>query len=183
MYASTDLHLIHGGHKGTEAVFGEMAEKHGISETTLSFEGHSMERAVNVEVLDDDELGKGRVSMDFVFQAMGRRFASGHGVRRVIHSMFHLVTRTDSLFAVGWIQENGSVKGGTGWGVELAKLFNRNVHVFDQDKNAWFTWNHDEWKQGEPTLPESGAFSATGTRHLSDGGREAIEDLFRRSLA
>ena len=183
MYASTDLHLIHGGHKGAEACFGEIAEKYGVSETTLSFEGHRMERSRNVEVLDDEALDKGRVSMEFVFQAIGRRFASGHGVLRVIHSMFHLVTRTDELFAVGWIQENGSVKGGTGWGVELAKLFNRRVHVFDQERGAWLTWDHDEWKPSEPTLPESGGFSATGTRHLSDGGREAIEDLFKRSLA
>jgi len=183
MYASTDLHLIHGGHKGAEAAFGEVAEKHGISETTLSFEGHRMERSVNVEVLDDDALDKGRVSMDFVFQALGRHFVSGHGVRRVIHSMFHVVTRTDELFTVGWIQENGTVKGGTGWGTELAKLFNRKVHVFDQDKGHWYSWDHDEWKRSEPTLPDSGAFSATGTRHLSDGGRQAIEDLFKRSLS
>jgi hypothetical protein len=183
MYASTDLHLVHGGHKGTEAVFGEMAEKHGVSETTLSFEGHSMERAVNVEVLDDDALGKGRVSMDFVFQAMGRRFARGKGLRRVIHSMFHVVTRTDELFTVGWIQENDTVRGGTGWGVELAKLFNRKVHVFDQDKNAWFSWDNEKWNQGEPTLPAGGGFSATGTRNLTDNGRNAIEDLFKRSLS
>jgi len=183
MHPSTDLHLIHGGHKGAEAYFGEIAEKYGVSETTLSFEGHRMERSANVEVLDDAALDKGRVSMEFVFQTMGRRFASGHGVRRVIHSMFHLVTRTDELFAIGWIQENGSVKGGTGWGVELAKLFNRRVHVFDQDRGAWFSHDHDEWKQGEPKLPESGAFSATGTRHLTEGGRAAIEELFKRSLA
>ena len=103
MFASRDLVLIHGGHKGAESAFGAAAERHGISEKTLSFEGHVMERSVNVEVLDDEALAKGRVSMDFVFQAMGRRFASGHGVRRVIHSMFHLVTRGNELFAVGWI--------------------------------------------------------------------------------
>ena len=67
---------------------------------------------------------------------MGRRFTSGHGIRRVIHSMFHLVTRTDELFAIGTIQENGSVRGGTGWGVELGKLFNRKVHVYDQDRGG-----------------------------------------------
>ena len=182
MYAASDLHLIHGGHRGTEAVFGEVAEKHGVGETTISFEGHKMERSKNVEALDDDALAKGRVSMDFVFQAMGRRFVRGKGLRRVIHSLFHIVTRGKELFAIGWIQENGSVRGGTGWGVELAKTFNRPVHVFDQEKEAWFSWDHDEWKASEPTLPERGKFSATGTRHLSGAGRQAIEDLFARSL-
>jgi len=182
MFASTVRVLVHGGHKGTESAFGAAAEKYGIAEQTLSFEGHAMERAVNVEVLDDVALQKGVVSMEFVFQAIGRRFASGEAVRRVIHSMFHVVTRGNELFAVGWIQDNDSVRGGTGWGVELAKLFHRKVHVYDQDKNAWFTWDHDEWKQSEPTLPESGGFSATGTRQLTDAGRQAIDDLFKRSV-
>ena len=84
MHASTDLHLIHGGHKGAEAAFGEVAAKYGVTETTISFAGHRMERAANVEVLDDEALDKGRVSMEFVFQAMGRRFARGKGLRRVI---------------------------------------------------------------------------------------------------
>lgn len=182
MHASTDLHLIHGGHKGAEATFGEFAEKYGISETTLSFEGHKMVRSVNVENLDDEALDKGRVSMDFVFQTMGRRFAQGHGVRRVIHSLYHLVSRCDELFTVGWILENDAVKGGTGWGVELAKVFNRTVHCYDQETNAWYTWDHDEWKRDLARLPESGTISATGTRHLTDEGRAAIETLFRKSL-
>jgi len=182
MTPTTELHLIHGGHKGTEAAFGEIAAKHGIRETTLSFEGHRMERAHNVEVLDDKALDAGRVSMEFVFQAMGRRFHSGDGIRRVIHSMFHVVTRTNELFTVGVIQPNDTVRGGTGWGVELAKAFNRKVHVFDQQRNAWFTWDHDEWKPSDPKLPSQGTFSATGTRNLCDEGRAAIESLFERSL-
>ena len=175
------MHLFHGGHRGTESEFGAAAEKWGVSETTLSFEEHRMERAKNVEVLDDETLRLGRVSMEFVFQTLGRRFATGKGLRRVIMLMFHIVTRSEELFAIGWIVEDGHVKGGTGWGVELAKFFNRKVHIFDQDKGRWFSWIDRTWEPGEPELP-TGAFSATGTRNLSTAGKEAIEDLFARSL-
>jgi hypothetical protein len=181
MIKRTERYILHGGHKGTEAEFGKLAEEWGLPETTLSFEGHKMERAKNVEVLDDDRLAEGKVSMEFVFQTMRRRFVEGKGLRRVIYSMFHLVVRTDELFAVGWIQDDETVKGGTGWGVELAKLFNRRVHVFDQDRAAWFTWRHRQWEPSEPRLPE-GAFSATGTRNLTPAGRRAIRELFERSL-
>jgi len=175
-----ESHLYHGGHKGAEAEFGQAAEKYGVKETTLSFEGHQMERAQNVRVLSDDELRKGRVSMEFVFQTLGRRFHEGQGIRRVIKSMFQTVVASDELFAIGWIQQDDHVKGGTGWGVELAKMFNRRVHVFDQDKEKWFTWNHHEWEATVPTLPE-GSFSATGTRNLTEAGKQAIEALFARS--
>jgi hypothetical protein len=181
MTRRSERRLFHGGHKGAEAEFGRAAEEFGLNETTLSFEGHRMERAQNVELLDDARLDEGRVSMEFVFQAMGRRFVEGKGLRRVIHSMFHLVVRTDELFAIGWIQDDDTVKGGTGWGVELAKLFNRRVHVFDQDQERWFTWRSHRWEPSEPELPE-GPFSATGTRDLSAAGRQAIRDLFERSV-
>ena len=173
-------HLIHGGHRGAEAAFGRAAEKWGITETTLSFEGHRLERAMNVEVLDDEKLREGCVSMEFVFQTLGRRFHTGTGIRRIIKMMFHAVVRADELFAVGWIQEDETVKGGTGWGVELAKLFNRTVHVLDQERNQWFTWDKHAWSPSEPLLPQ-GIFSATGTRNLTEAGQQAIDALFERS--
>jgi hypothetical protein len=173
--------LISGGHKGAEAEFSRNAELWQIAETTLSYEGHLMERSGEVEVLSDAELARGDVSMEIVCQRLGRSFASGHGIRRVIQSMFHVVTRGDHLFTVGWIQPDATIKGGTGWGVELAKFFNREVSVFDQDQERWFTWRDGRWQEDEPTIPER-PFSATGTRNLTDAGQAAIRDLFERSF-
>ncbi len=173
--------LISGGHKGTEAEFGRQAEAWNIPETTLSYEGHVLERSGEVELLDDSDLERGNVSMEIVFARLGRQFARGKGIRRVIQSMFHIVNRGDHLFAVGWIQPDDTVKGGTGWGVELAKFFNRSVSVFDQDKNRWFSWQDGSWQEDEPVLPER-PFAATGTRTLTDEGRAAIRALFERSL-
>jgi len=181
MLRRMEASLLHGGHKGAESEFGRVAAEWGIRETTLSFEGHKMDRRHNVEVLSDAQLAEGRVSLEFVFQRMGRRFVSGTGVRRVIKMMFQLVVRSTEVFAIGWIQADGVVKGGTGWGVELAKVFNRKVHVFDQEKNAWFTWQGVAWEPSDPCLHE-GVFAATGTRHLSDAGKQAIRTLFERSF-
>ena len=175
------MHLTHGGHKGAEAEFGRVAERFNVPETTISYPGHEMEFSRNTVELNDDELEKGHVSMEFVFQTLNRRFAHAKTLRRVIYSMFHIVTRGDELFVVGWIQPDHHVKGGTGWGVELAKLFNRPVHVFDQENNAWFSWSGSEWQSSQPMLPER-PFAATGTRNLTDAGRAAISNLFERSL-
>ena len=173
--------LISGGHKGTEAEFGRNAERWKIDELTLSYEGHALERSGKVEVLSDADLARGDVSMEIVFQRLGRSFARGKGIRRVIQSMFHIVTRGDHLFAVGWIQDDNTVKGGTGWGVELAKFFNRDVSVFDQDRESWFSWIDGQWQQDEPTIPQR-PFAATGTRSLTSAGRAAIRQLFERSF-
>ena len=173
--------LISGGHKGTEAEFGRNAELWGLREQTLSYEGHAMERSVNVEVLGDADLARGDVSMEIVCARLGRRFHSNQAIRRVIQSMFHVVNRGNHLFAVGWIQPDDTVKGGTGWGVELGKFFNREVSVFDQDKERWFSWIDGHWQEDQPVIPDR-PFAATGTRSLTDAGRRAIRELFERSF-
>jgi hypothetical protein len=173
--------LYSGGHKGTEAEFGRSAEKWGVRQVTLSFDGHVMEYSKDVEVLSNEDLLKGDVSMEIVSKRLGRTYTSVEQIRRVCQHIFHLVSRTYCVFAVCWIQGDDTVQGGTGWGVELAKFFNRPVSVYDQARHGWFSWRDGHWAQDTPLIPER-PFAATGTRHLSDEGRKAIAELFERSF-
>jgi hypothetical protein len=173
--------LHSGGHRGTEAEFGRQAERWGLGEVTVSYEGHAMERDRNVRQLTEEDLREGDVSMEIVSRHMSRTYHRADRIRRVIQSMFHVVVPAYHVFAVGWIQPDGTVKGGTGWGVELAKFFNRPVSVYDQARNDWFTWVEGHWVPDTPVIPEQ-PFAATGTRQLSDEGRLAIEELFARSF-
>ena len=136
--------LYSGGHRGAEAEFGNAAERWGIQEVNFSFEGHTPERNKGIRILAPDELDKGDVSMAIVSMRMGRNYAKADKIRKVIQSIFHMVNKGYHVIAIGWIQPDDTVKGGTGWGVELAKLFNRPVHVYDQDKKQWFAWNKDQ---------------------------------------
>jgi hypothetical protein len=181
MPTPTSAQLISGGHKGAEAEFGRSAKRWGVEQTTLSFEGHDMEWPHSVRVLSPDELAKGDVSMEIVCRRMGRSYHHPGVVRSVVQSIFHMVNDSYQLFAIGWIQPDDTVKGGTGWAVELAKLFNRPVAVFDQGRNAWFSWRGGRWEPDQPTIGAK-PFCGTGTRNLTDEGRAAIGDLFRRSF-
>ncbi len=93
-----------------------------------------------------------------------------------------MVNSGHQVFVVGNIQEDGSVKGGTGWAVELAKMFNRPLHVFDQPQKRWFTWKESKWIEDDPKI-EYETFVGSGTRYLSEAGREAISKLFADSFA
>lgn len=170
--------LYSGGHKGSEAEFGRLAEQWGLQEVNFSFEGHTtIERTRGLRVLDTETLEKGNVSMEIVSARMGRKFAHANKIRKVIQTLFHMVNHGYHVLAVGWIQPDNTVKGGTGWGVELAKWFNRPVHVFDQDRNAWFTWRDNTWVAETPHLDRD-TFVGTGTRHLTEAGKKAIHDFF-----
>lgn len=169
--------LYSGGHKGAEAEFGRLAEAWGIQEVNFSFEGHNLERSRGIQLLDAEALDKGNVSMEIVSARMGRKFAQANKIRKVIQSIFHMVNKGYHVLAVGWIQPDDTVKGGTGWAVELAKLFNRPVHVYDQDRKGWFAWKENAWTPETPAI-EKNTFVGTGTRNLSPEGRQAIHDLF-----
>jgi hypothetical protein len=163
-----------GGHRGTETEFGQQAEKFGINEINYSFEGHQPVREKGLTVLSPEELKKGDISMEIVSRT--------NKIRKVFQSIFHMVNSGLQIFAVGWIQPDDTVKGGTGWAVELGKLFNRPISVFDQDRNQWFSWQNSGWVEDLPKV-EHPTFVGTGTRNLTAAGEQAIKDLFIRSFS
>ncbi len=173
--------LYSGGHKGAESEFGRLAETWGIQEINFSFEGHETERTRGLLVLDPAQLDKGDVSMEIVSTRMGRNYSKAEKIRKVIQTLFHMVNKGYQVIVVGWIQADDTVKGGTGWGVELAKLFNRPVSVYDQDREAWFSWKDNSWVADTPQI-NGHTFAGTGTRNLTDNGRKALRDLFERSF-
>ncbi len=173
--------LYSGGLKGAETVFGETAEKYAVNEVIFSFAGHKLNREKNTVILSEEELERGDISMELASRMMHRTYYETEKIRKVLQSIFHMVNSGHQVFVIGSIQEDGSVKGGTGWAVQLAKIFNRPLHVFDQPREQWFTWK-DGWQEDQPRIKYD-TFVGSGTRYLSDAGRNAIEQLFADSFA
>lgn len=173
--------LYSGGLKGAESEFGRNAERWGIKEINFTFIGHQMERIKFVKFLTEEELQQGDDTMQLVSDRMEPSYIKALKIRRVVQSIFHMVRRGHQVLVVGWIQPDNTVKGGTGWAVELAKFFNRPVSVFDQAEQRWFTWKDNHWEPDEPLICHS-TFAGTGTRSLSEEGRTAIRALFERSF-
>ena len=175
--------LYHGGLKGAETAFGEQAEKYGVNEVIFTFEGHRLNRDRNAISLTEEDLQRGDISMEIASRMMNRTYYETEKIRRVLQAIFHMVNKGHQVFVVGTILEDNSVKGGTGWAVELAKLFNRPLHVFDQTRNGWSTWNGSAWQEEENPRIGFDTFVGSGTRYLSDEGKAAIEKLFSDSFA
>ncbi len=173
--------LYSSGLKGAEATFGEAAQQHGINEVVYSFDGHKLSRETNVTILSQEELERGDISMELASRMLNRTYYETEKIRKVLQTIFHMINSGHQVFVIGTIQEDGSVKGGTGWAVELAKMFNRPLHVYDQPNKQWFTWKDSNWKEDTPKI-EYDTFVGSGTRYLSDAGRDAIQKLFTDSF-
>lgn len=172
--------LFHGGLKGAETTFGEIAEEYGLKEVIYTFEGHKLTRDKNSTVLSQEELERGDISMELASRMLNRTYYETDKIRKVLQTIFHMVNSGHQVFVIGTVQEDGSVKGGTGWAVELAKMFNRPLHVYDQPNKKWYTWK-EGWQEDTPKI-EYDTFVGSGTRYLSDAGREAIKKLFEDSF-
>jgi len=176
--------LYSGATKGTEEHFGRLAETYGIQEVNFSFEGHPNARTRGLHELSTEELMKGDVSLAYVSRLLNRNYMhKGETFRRILQAQFHIINNSREVYVVGDIQDDLTVKGGTGWGAEFAKLCNKTIHVFDQVKDCWFVWRQSRWEAltGDPLIREA-HFAGVGTRMLKDNGRGAIDRLFRRTM-
>ena len=182
----SDCILFSGGAPGAEAQFGACAERHGVEEVNFTFEGHRIERHRGVRVLNHEELLAGDVSLEYVSRLMHRRYAEGPTIRKVLQTLWYQVNNGQEIYVIGTNNEDDTVRGGTGWGAEFAKLCNKPLYTFDQGRDAWFQWTGSAW------TPASGGnaprithphFTGTGTRTLADNSRRAIEELFDRSFS
>src|SRR5216110_556378 len=181
----TDFILFSGGAPGAEAEFGACAERHGIEEVNFTFDGHKIVRHRGVRVLNHEELQNGDVSLAYVSRLMHRRFTDAPTIRKILQTIWYQVNNGQEIYVIGTVLDDGTVRGGTGWGAEFAKLCNKPLHVFDQEKDRWFTWSGTAW---QPRSASDGPvmthphFTGTGTRALKSNGKRAIELLFTRSF-
>jgi len=180
-----DYILFSGGAAGAEAEFGACAERHGIEEVNFTFDGHTPVRQRGLRFLNHEELKAGDVSLEYISRLLNRRYTDSPTLRKVLQSIWYQINNGQEIYVVGTIAPDNTVKGGTGWGAEFAKLCNKTLHVFDQDQDGWFTWRQSYW------APRTGAdlpvidhphFTGTGTRVLNEAGKRAIADLFARSF-
>ena len=181
----SDSILFSGGAPGAEAEFGACAERRGIEEVNFTFEGHTIGRHRGVRVLNHEELQAGDVSLEYLARLLHRRYSDSPTIRKVLQTLWYQINSGQEIYVIGTILDDGTVRGGTGWGAELAKLCNKPVRVFDQEKDRWFWWNGETWMAVDPSpgpLITHPHFTGTGTRSLRENGKQAIEELFARSF-
>ena len=181
---ASECTLFSGAASGAEAAFGEAAERHGVAEVNFTFEGHKDARGRGIRVLTNDELERGDVSLSYVSRLMNRMYRDTPVFKKVLQTIWHQVTNGQEIFVVGKILDDETVKGGTGWGAEFAKLCNKPLFVFDQERDDWFRWDGDTFDAlAEPPAINHPRFCGTGTRFLADNGKAAIDGLFARTFA
>lgn len=87
--------------------------------------------------------------------------------------------KADAIFAIGKVNSNGYVDGGTGYATTRGIIRGIPVYLFDQKDNTWKVWDKEQSKfvpTIQPSLTKNAA--VVGTRKLQDNGKEAINSIF-----
>jgi archaellum biogenesis ATPase FlaH len=175
--------LFSGGNRGAEAEFGACAERWGLTEVNFTFDGHRLlDRQRGIVLLGEDDLKKGDFSLVNASRRLNRTLSEIPLVRSILQTVWHQVTSASQVFMVGVIQGDNTVRGGTGWGAELARLWKKPLFVFDQTKRSWFRWSGSSWEIAHQPTITSESFAGIGTQNLNDDGKAAIQELFLRSF-
>ena len=92
-----------------------------------------------------------------------------------------MVNNGYQVIAVGWIQPDNTVKGGTGWGWSWPSSSTATSTFMIRTAGGGFSWKNNQWVAETPVISEK-TFVGTGTRNLTEDGLKAIQDLFTRSF-
>jgi hypothetical protein len=169
-----DCLLFSGGAAGAEAAFGAAAERHGVDEVNFTFDGHNPARQRGRRVLTNAELRRGDVSLGYVSKLMHRKYPDTPLFRKVLQTIWHQVQNAQEIFLVGKINDDDTVTGGTGVAAEYAKILNKPLYAFDQER--------DRWREEATPVIRQPNFCGTGTRFLKPNGQAAIDGLLSRTF-
>ena len=89
--------------------------------------------------------------------------------------------KADAIFAIGTLDTNGFISGGTAYAAMRGVLRGIPVYLFDQNDNQWKVYSNGTFiTTSQPTITKRAAL--IGTRELRDNGKQAISSILRTSF-
>ena len=170
-----------GGALGSDSVFEIEAIKRKIQVVAYSFDGHNT-KSQNCVILTSKQIKEGFEHIKIANKRLNRNINNlSSYVKNLISRDWFQVNSSDSIFAIGRLQSENTVWGGTGWAIQLSIDNNKPIYLFEQNDNQWYYYDYDsnrfEIYENIPELTEK--FAGIGTREINNNGINAIIDLFK----
>jgi hypothetical protein len=169
-----------GGAQGADTIFELESLKRGFKVVAYSFDGHNT-RSSNTLVLTPNHLKEGLKHIEIANKRLNRNLSnSSLYVKNLIARDWFQVKNSEAIFAIGRLQTENIVAGGTGYAVSCAIDNKKPVYLFEQNDNIWYYYDYEsdrfEIYENIPVLTER--FAGIGTREINDNGIKAIKSLF-----
>jgi hypothetical protein len=184
-----------GGAQGADTYFETIGESYGVKTKAYSYKTKYHSSDNKVEISQEDFI-EGMDEVNRANKVLGR-----FGIHKYINLLarnWAQVKYSKEVFAIGSIVEPGAkgnkgyynkskyqvVDGGTGYACQMAVNNDRDVYVFDQNKDKWFRWSYTALRFIEIVEPSITYqdFAGIGTREIKPNGIKAIEELYKKTF-
>ena len=170
-----------GGAQGSDTIFELEAIKKGFNVVAYSFDGHNT-KSQNTQILTSNQLKEGYEHIKIANKRLNKNISNVSSyVKNLISRDWFQVKNSDTIFAIGNLATENTVRGGTGWATQLAVDNKKPIYLFEQNDNQWYYYDYEsdrfEIYEKMPKLTEK--FAGIGTREINDNGIQAIKNLFK----
>lgn len=170
-----------GGANGSDTIFENEAIKKGFDVVAFSFDGHDTD-SKNRLILSPKQLKDGYEHIKIANIRLNRNISNlSSYVKNLISRDWFQVKFSDTIFAIGMLDDINNVCGGTGYAISCAIDNKKPIFLFEQTANQWYYYDYDsesfEIYEDIPKLTEK--FAGIGTRDINTNGINAIKKLFR----
>jgi len=170
-----------GGAQGADSVFESESIKHNFKVVAYSFNGYNT-KSLNTFILSSNQLKEGFKHVDIANKVLNRNIYNiSSYVKNLISRDWFQVKSSESIFAVGTLQSENIVNGGTGYAIQLSIDNKKYIYLFEQNDNQWYYYDYESNKfeiyENIPILTEK--FAGIGTRNINNNGIDAIIKLFK----
>lgn len=165
-----------GGAEGADFIWGKTGEKYGV---VSNHYWHGKKTPYGNFEITEEEFEEGKKA---VYEANKTLHRKPERYMNLLARDFSQVKHCEAVYAVSGFEPNGrTVKGGTGWAVQMAIDNGKTVYVFDQVIGKWFLWMNGNWCLTDtPKLTHN--FAGIGSRDITDKGLKAIEEVYKETF-
>ena len=183
--------VISGGANGVDLEAEKLARHYGLKVNVLIPPCHP--RKASVQPLTHQQLADAIPLTTQVANRLNKQLTNPISLQ-YIHRNYHVVKQAEMVLAFTYFQPERKVcLGGTGWAVEMSKVLNKVLYVYDVERNIWFWYNPhqdlfyacDEMSDEQYALPALVKKTAiVGVRNIYDYPEALLElqETFKRSL-
>ncbi len=173
-----------GGAIGADSIFSQESIKKGFNVIDYSFDGHNT-NSKNRVILNNKQLKDGFEKIKITNKRLNRNINNlSSYVKNLLARDWYQVKNSDTIFAIGLMNSENTVAGGTGYAVSMAVDEKKPIFLFEQNHNQWYYYDYQsnrfEIYEEIPKLTKK--FTGIGTRKINNNGICAIITLFKNIL-
>lgn len=175
-----------GGAEGADKAFGDIGTENGYKVIHHSFVYHKINGQGERLQHSLEELNQANEMLLKANESLKRRYPPmSQFVKRLLQRNRFQVINSDAIIAIAPLEQGSkTVKGGTGWAVQMAIDENKIVHVFDDGQtNQWHVHDGNQFypSESKPDMKYYDSIAGIGTRNISDAGMDAIKNLLAKA--